>query len=442
MKRLNKIFRFYWISYGLIIAILIFSCRKAPELPDNTNKVTIPTVSMGLVSVIKYNSAECEGNVTNDGNSNVTARGFVWNTTGNPSLQNNAGSATSSGSTGSFTATLSNLSEKTTYYVTAYATNVQGTAYGAETSFTTKELIAPVVTTSTVTNITSSAALAGGSVTSDGNGNVTARGLCWNTSGNPDLTNNIGYSNDGAGTGAFSRTLTNLTHQQQYFVRAYATNEKETSYGEIRSFIAQDPPCGELTIMVNHVAGNVSPVTKTVTYGTVTNIPGETSKCWITRNLGADRQATSVSEAAEAPAGWYWQFNRKQGYKHDGSAVTPAWTITSITENSDWQAANDPCAIELGSGWRIPTYTEWNNVDNAGNWSSWNGPWNSVLKLHAAGYLSLSDGSLYGRGSYGYYWSSTQYANSNGRSLGFSSSDCSMYYGNKAYGSTLRCLRD
>jgi hypothetical protein len=51
--------------------------------------------------------------------------------------------------------------------------------------------------------------------------------------------------------------------------------------------------CGS-SITINHVAGDVAPVHKTVTYGTVTNIPGEPSKCWITSNLGADHQANSV----------------------------------------------------------------------------------------------------------------------------------------------------
>ena len=70
---------------------------------------------------------------------------------------------------------------------------------------------------------------------------------------------------------------------------------------------------------------------------------------------GADHQATAVDDATEASAGWYWQFNRKQGYKHTGTTVIPAWNTTSIDEDSDWIPANDPCAIELGAGWRIPT---------------------------------------------------------------------------------------
>jgi hypothetical protein len=220
--------------------------------------------------------------------------------------------------------------------------------------------------------------------------------------------------------------------------------EKEKLQGDVKFKVeaVSGIDCGE-SITVNHRLGSVAPVSKTVIYSTVTNIPGETSKCWITQNLGSDRQATTVSEAAEAPAGWYWQFNRKQGYKHDGTTRMPntAW-ISSISENTDWQAANDPCTIELGSGWRIPTYTEWYNVDDAGNWSNWNGPWSSGLKLHAAGHLNLGGGSLHYRGSYGGYWSSTQRDNSYGRRLSFYSSNCSMSRTNKAYGRTIRCLRD
>jgi hypothetical protein len=201
--------------------------------------------------------------------------------------------------------------------------------------------------------------------------------------------------------------------------------------------------CGNSVLTINHLTtGGVAPVDKTTTYSSVTNIPGETSKCWITKNLGATQQATAVSDATEASAGWYWQFNRKKGYKHDGSTLTPAWTITSINENSDWLTANDPCKLELGTQWRLPTYTEWYNVDNIGGWTNWNGPWGSGLKLHAAGYLYNSNGFLDGRGSNGIYWSSTQNASTNGWDLNFLSSGSNMNTNGKALGFSARCLRD
>ena len=200
--------------------------------------------------------------------------------------------------------------------------------------------------------------------------------------------------------------------------------------------------CGS-SITINHVAGAVAPVNKTVTYGTVNNVTGEPAKCWITSNLGADHQATALlTDATEASAGWYWQFNRKQGYKHDGATLTPSWTITSISENSDWLIENDPCKLELGQPWHMPTYTEWFNVDNSGGWSNWYGPWNSGLKLHGAGYLNYSDGALLNRGSYGVYWTGMQSVMTSGSYLYFYLGACEMGSGNKAGGFSVRCLRD
>ena len=199
--------------------------------------------------------------------------------------------------------------------------------------------------------------------------------------------------------------------------------------------------CG-YAFTINHIAGAVAPVSKTVTYPTVSNIPGATSKCWITRNLGAGRQATAVDDTTENSAGWYWQFNRKQGYKHNGISRTPNTTwLSTISENSDWASASDPCTLELGAGWRIPTSTEWTNVDAGGNWTNENGPWNSPLRLHKAGRL-ISNGALYIRGVIGLYWSTTQYANASGWFLQFMSGDCSMSNSDKSYGQPVRCIRD
>jgi len=232
----------------------------------------------------------------------------------------------------------------------------------------------------------------------------------------------------------------NTTEGKLYIYVSASSVWKEVTFGA--GTISPPFVCGS-TVTINHTAGEVAPVTKTVNYGTVTNIPGETSKCWITSNLGADHQATAVNDATEASAGWYWQFNRKQGFKHDGTMRTPSteW-ISNIDENSDWTTANDPCTLELGSGWRIPTSTEWTNVDATGSWTNWNGPWNSGLKMHAAGLLNSSDGSLYVRGSDGYYWSSSQDNAVSGWLLYFGSAGSFMDINNKACGFSLRCLRD
>ncbi|MBN3035569.1 MAG: hypothetical protein JW861_08275, partial [Bacteroidales bacterium] len=204
------------------------------------------------------------------------------------------------------------------------------------------------------------------------------------------------------------------------------------------------PPwsCGDV-FQIIHTAGDVAPVNKTVDYGTVlTDLTG-TNQCWITQNLGADHQAASATDATEESAGWYWQFNRKQGYKHDGVIRTPntPWN-TSITENADWQGANDPCTILLGTGWRLPTYQEWYNADLNGGWNTVSQTFASVLKLHAAGYLGPFDGSLYARGSDGFCWSSSQETMYNGWSLFFCNTFSLMSHESKTSGFSVRCLRE
>ena len=299
----------------------------------------------------------------------------------------------------------------------------------------------PTVTTTAASSITTTTASSGGNVTNVGDYPVTERGVCWSTSTSPTLSDS--HTADGTGTGVFTSSLISLTAETLYYVRAYATNSAGTAYGNEISFTTLAPfICGTSSISISHTAGDVSPVSKTVTYGTVTNILGETSKCWITSNLGATNQATAKDDATEASAGWYWQFNLKKGYKHDGTTLTPSWTITSRDENSDWIPANDPCALELGSGWRIPTNSEWTNVDASGGWTTWDGPWDSGLKLHAAGYLQNFDGSLAGRGTHGCYWSSAQSNPDDGWHLYFHSDFSFLRSYGKAYGYTLRCLRD
>jgi hypothetical protein len=95
--------------------------------------------------------------------------------------------------------------------------------------------VMPTVTTTTVTSILGTTATSGGNVTSEGGGSVSARGVCWNTSANPTISNN--KTTDGSGQGVFSSSLTGLTPNTTYYVRAYATNAAGTSYGAELNFV-------------------------------------------------------------------------------------------------------------------------------------------------------------------------------------------------------------
>ena len=94
----------------------------------------------------------------------------------------------------------------------------------------------PTVSTAAVSDTTTTSALCGGEIVSDGGADLMARGVCWSTQPNPTLTNNLGFTNDGFCTGTFSSELTGLTSGTTYYVRAYATNGMGTSYGEVISF--------------------------------------------------------------------------------------------------------------------------------------------------------------------------------------------------------------
>ena len=110
------------------------------EYPFTTSTCTdIPTVTTTLISNIGINSASGGGNVTSDNGSWVTDKGICWSTTSNPTLSN---SHTNDGSgPGAFSSSLTGLSDYTTYYVRAYATNSAGTAYGNQVSFKTSTVI-------------------------------------------------------------------------------------------------------------------------------------------------------------------------------------------------------------------------------------------------------------------------------------------------------------
>ncbi|NTW33612.1 MAG: hypothetical protein HGB12_13485 [Bacteroidetes bacterium] len=245
---------------------------------------------------------------------------------------------------------------------------------------------------------------------------------------------------------SWSSTQTDVTSAWDMWFRSsgsFLNGDVKATGFPIRCIKDNTPPtfsCGS-SLPVTHTLGNgIAPETKIVNYGTVTSSISGTSKCWITQNLGSTNQATSATDATEASAGWYWQFNRKQGYK---VGPTPSWTITSINETSDWLPANDPCTIELGAGWRIPTNTEWTAaIGSPQNWANYTDTYNSVLKLHAAGYMRASNGSLDLPGSNGYCWSSTQGDNIDGWFIYFYSSGSGRVSDDKAYGYSLRCLKD
>lgn len=218
---------------GGLLPILLLNCQK--EVSDQGGNALLATLITTATSSITPASAASGGTISSDGGAAVTARGVCWSTTTNPDITGNH--TTDGTGTGTFTSAITALVASTTYYVRAYAINNSGTAYGNEISFTTTaagSAVLPTLSTTNITGITTSIALSGGNISSDGGASVTARGVCWSTTANPIVSSN--HTTDGSGTGTFSSSLNGLNPSTTYFVRAYATNSVGTAYGNELSF--------------------------------------------------------------------------------------------------------------------------------------------------------------------------------------------------------------
>jgi len=123
------------------------------------------------------------------------------------------------------------LVENTTYTYRVFAVSAAHDTgeYSNEASATTR--FTPVLTTSIVSAITPFAATGGGNITDDGGFTITARGIVWSKSENPTITLPTKTS-DGSGAGSFTANLNDLNWETEYHVRAYATYEAGTAYGE------------------------------------------------------------------------------------------------------------------------------------------------------------------------------------------------------------------
>ena len=206
------------------------------------------------------------------------------------------------------------------------------------------------------------------------------------------------------------------------------------------------------TYAINSVFCNGTPTT-------IINVTNPTTgKTWMDRNLGATQAATSSTDAAAYGDLYQWG-RRADGHQCRNSGTTSTLSSTDqpthanfiLAPNSpyDWRTPqndnlwqgvngiNNPCP----SGYRLPTNTELDAERTSWSQNNSIGAFGSPLKLPMAGYRSYNDGSLSNVGSYGYYWSST------GNGTGawyphFNSGSADVFNGVRAFGFSVRCLKD
>lgn len=245
MKKIS-IIRF--LALFSVIALFVASCTKDKEevkLDQQFTTAQVTDVTDSSAVVIGFVVAEGDG---------ITERGACYAFTAHPTVDNNKVIYTDAITTAAFKVKLTGLKYTTTYYARAYVKNSAGTIkYGDEYSFTTAVAF-PKVTTATVTDITSSSAVTGGAVIDSGGAVISERGICYSKFGIP--TKDSLTIAGGSGYGAFVSTLSGLTGNTTYYVRAYATNSKGISYGSVLEFTTPAPTVASvLTVGVSNITG-------------------------------------------------------------------------------------------------------------------------------------------------------------------------------------------
>lgn len=217
---------------SLVIGIwALTGCKK--EEPD---QIYTPIVTTSSVSDITTNSVLVTGKVNADGGSEVTICGFCWSTSHNPTINDNLIFARIDSD--EFSSEITGLASATDYYVRSFAKNSAGIAYGNEIAFSSSQIVTILeVHTSGILSISSNSAEITGTIHTNQIGlELFEYGVCWNTSGNPTISDNKSLNNYSY-LADFVSNITGLTGGTKYFVRAFAAFDDESIvYGNELSF--------------------------------------------------------------------------------------------------------------------------------------------------------------------------------------------------------------
>lgn len=285
------------------------------------------------------------------------------------------------------------------------------------------------LTTTDISALTSNSVTTGGNITSSGGINITSKGVVWSTINNPTIILST-KTNDGVGAINFTSSITGLNADTKYYVRAYATNQSGTYYGNEISFTTR----------------------AAVSFATVTSANG---KVWMDRNLGAARVATSITDTSAY--GDLYQWGRGSDQHQSRKSITiVTQSSTDVPGNANfilpntpltdwrspaninlWQGANginNPCP----TGFRLPTEAEWNTELSSWTTKNADGAFTSPLKLTVAGSREIT---INGAGVSGSYWSST-ISGDGSRYLNISSAGSFVLTHNRSYGGSIRCIKE
>ena len=192
-----------------------------------TTGVALPVHGQPYITGLTSSSAVLNANVLSDGGEIAKELGFYW---GRDARTEHYVECQSS----EFNYELNGLSRNTTYYFKSSSENSVGSAESELVSFTTKAEL-PAVITGDVSDIEGYSASVSGSIEDDGGAEITDKGFVYGTSSGPDME--TGYMmSAGSGSDPFSLSLSELSPNRTYYIRAYAVNSAGVSYGEEHVF--------------------------------------------------------------------------------------------------------------------------------------------------------------------------------------------------------------
>jgi uncharacterized protein (TIGR02145 family) len=248
----------------------------------------------------------------------------------------------------------------------------------------------PALTTSPLNAITQTSAMGGGLITSSVGDPILAVGVCWSTSHKPTVAD--GKTMDGTEIG-FSSTLTGLTANTTYYVRAYATTSKGTGYGNEVSFSTLDASAA-----VVDADGNIY---TTVTIGAQT---------WLVENLRTTKYrngdvigTTTMNISLETTPKYQWTFGAAMPY-----GLLYTWDAIMDSRNI--------CPV----GYHVPTNVEWEALGTEIMYSAsalkeaGNAHWITNPGVNTTGFTALPNGyrngggTCYLLGTGAYWWTSTE----------------------------------
>jgi len=303
-----------------------------------------PTVTTQECTNVATTTGTGNGNITDLGDTPVTAYGHCWKIGGTPTVadshtDNFTGAVVA---TGAFTSAITGLTADQEYICRAYATNSGGTSYGDEVDLLpSASNVAPTVTTQACTNITSHAATGNGNITSLGiPAIVTKHGHVWSyVTDEPVLATSFSVDNGAAtATGAYTSVLDYLIDGDIAYVRAFAVNQAGIAYGELVTVI------GALG-------------TPEVTPGNpLLRVSG------IARTFWAGEGGNSVYQTVLTLGGMSTTYVPSIGEREPPSATTPTKPLAgegySVADFIKWQGSA-PIDVMFKIFGHIPSYDEW-----------------------------------------------------------------------------------